>query len=70
MLYKNAINKAQDYIAKSLSAELDAFSLALASSALAAARHPQAAEALQLMDKYANSTGNYCLHLGHESWQP
>ncbi|CAH0725826.1 unnamed protein product, partial [Brenthis ino] len=56
MLYKNAINKAQDFLAKSLSAELDAFSLAVAGSALATARHPQAAQALLFLEKYANTT--------------
>lgn len=57
VLYKNAMNKALDFLAKSLSPELDAYSLALLSCALAAARHPQATQALQIMDKYANTSG-------------
>ncbi|XP_023935608.2 thioester-containing protein 1 allele S3 isoform X2 [Bicyclus anynana] len=56
ILYKNAMNKALDFLAKNLSPELDAYSLALTSSALAAARHPQATLALQIMDKYANTS--------------
>ncbi|XP_045774990.1 C3 and PZP-like alpha-2-macroglobulin domain-containing protein 8 [Maniola jurtina] len=56
VLYKNAMNKALDFLAKNLSPELDAYSLAVTSSALAAARHPQATQALQIMDKYANTS--------------
>lgn len=57
ILYKNVINKALDYIARSISPDMDAYSLALAGSALANAKHPQATQALQMMDKYANATG-------------
>ncbi|XP_041986950.1 CD109 antigen-like [Aricia agestis] len=56
VLYKNAINKALDFVAKNISPDLDPFSLAVASTALAAARHPQATTTLQVMEKYANST--------------
>ncbi|XP_026487589.2 thioester-containing protein 1 allele S3-like [Vanessa tameamea] len=58
VLYKNAINKATDSLARALSADLDAHSLAALAGALAAARHPQAAQALQLLDQYANTTGS------------
>ncbi|XP_038206788.1 C3 and PZP-like alpha-2-macroglobulin domain-containing protein 8 isoform X2 [Zerene cesonia] len=58
VLYKNAINKGVDYIARHLSGELDAQALALAAAALAAARHPQATRAIELMDQYANTTAS------------
>ncbi|CAG4944809.1 unnamed protein product [Colias eurytheme] len=58
VLYKNAINKGVDYIARHLSDELDAQALALAAAALAAARHPQATRALELMDRYSNTTAS------------
>ncbi|XP_072936646.1 thioester-containing protein 1 allele S3-like isoform X2 [Epargyreus clarus] len=56
VLYKNAINKAVDFIARNVSEEMDAYTLAAAASALAATQHPQAAQALDLMDRYANTT--------------
>ncbi|CAH0404826.1 unnamed protein product [Chilo suppressalis] len=55
--YKNAINKAVDFLAKELSPSLDAYTLAVVSSALAAAKHPDASIAIQYMDKYINNTG-------------
>ncbi|CAK1549918.1 unnamed protein product [Leptosia nina] len=54
--YKNAINKAVDYVARHITDDLDAYTLAIITSALTAARHPQAQRALQLMEKYANTT--------------
>ncbi|KAL4708067.1 hypothetical protein ACJJTC_009846 [Scirpophaga incertulas] len=56
--YKNTINKAVDYLAKSLDPSLDAYTLAVVGSALSAVNHPEAAVALQLMDKYVNNTGS------------
>ncbi|CAH0748966.1 unnamed protein product [Diatraea saccharalis] len=56
--YKNEINKAVDYLAKELSPSLDAYTLAVVSNALAAAKHPDAAIALLYMDKYVNNTGS------------
>ncbi|VVD02140.1 unnamed protein product [Leptidea sinapis] len=56
VLYKNTINKAVNYIAQHLSADLDAYTLAVVSYALTAARHPQASEALQHLEKRANTT--------------
>ncbi|KAJ8726365.1 hypothetical protein PYW07_001063 [Mythimna separata] len=58
VLYKNNINKAVDYIARGLSPELDAYSLALVGGALAVVRHPQLTQTLEMMDKYANTTGS------------
>lgn len=58
MLYKEQINKGVEFIARGLAADLDAYSLAAAASALAAARHPQAGLALHMMDRYVNSSGN------------
>lgn len=56
-LYKNTMNKAIDYVAKALSPNLDAYSLTLVWCALANARHPQASQVLQYLDKYSNTTG-------------
>ncbi|XP_004927018.1 C3 and PZP-like alpha-2-macroglobulin domain-containing protein 8 [Bombyx mori] len=56
-LFKNNINKAVDYVARGLTASLDAYSLAVSGAALAAARHQHATLALQIMDKYTNTTG-------------
>ncbi|KAJ0181857.1 hypothetical protein K1T71_002579 [Dendrolimus kikuchii] len=58
ILYKNNINKATDYLAKGLDPSLDAFTLAIVSAALTAAKHSQGVLALQMMDKYANTTGS------------
>ncbi|CAG9098707.1 unnamed protein product [Plutella xylostella] len=57
-LHKNAINKAVDYIARALSDELDAYSLAVVANALAMTRHPQASKALQLLEPHTNGTGS------------
>lgn len=59
VLYKNNINKAVDYIARRLAPELDAYSLAVIGGALAVARHPQLTQTLEMMDKYANTTGKH-----------
>ncbi|CAG5022083.1 unnamed protein product [Parnassius apollo] len=56
VLYKDEINKAVDYIARGLSPDLEPYALAVIAYALAAVRHPQASRALQMMDKYVNST--------------
>ncbi|KPJ15105.1 CD109 antigen [Papilio machaon] len=56
VLYKEQINKGVEFIARGLSPDLDAYALAAAASALAEARHPQAVLALQMMDKYVNSS--------------
>ncbi|XP_013181291.1 PREDICTED: C3 and PZP-like alpha-2-macroglobulin domain-containing protein 8 [Papilio xuthus] len=56
VLYKEQINKGVEYVARGLAPDLDAYALAAAASALAAARHPQAGLALQMMDKYVNSS--------------
>ncbi|CAH4004421.1 unnamed protein product [Pieris brassicae] len=56
ILYKNAISKAVDYVGRHISEDLDAYTLAVVTSALTAARHPQAQRALQLLEKYANTT--------------
>ncbi|CAH0603133.1 unnamed protein product [Chrysodeixis includens] len=58
VLYKNNINKALDYVVKGLSPKLDAYSLAVIGGALAVARHPQLTQTLEMMDKYANTTGS------------
>lgn len=57
MLQKNSVNKAIDFVARGLSDRLDAYSLALAASALAAAKHPQASLALNMLDSHANASG-------------
>ncbi|XP_028159271.1 CD109 antigen-like [Ostrinia furnacalis] len=56
--YKNALNKAVDYLAKGLTPFLDAYALAVVGNALAVAKHPEASVALQYMDKYVNNTGS------------
>lgn len=58
VLYKNNINKAVDFVARGVSPDLDAYSLALIGGALAVTRHPQLTQTLEIMDKYANTTGN------------
>uniref|UniRef100_A0A2A4K0R1 TEP1-F n=1 Tax=Heliothis virescens TaxID=7102 RepID=A0A2A4K0R1_HELVI len=58
VLYKNNINKAIDYLARGVSPELDAYSLAVIAGAFAVARHPQLQQTLEIMDKYANTTGS------------
>lgn len=57
MLYKNNINKALDFIGRGMSPDLDAYSLAVIGGAFAATRHPQLTQTLEIMDKYANTTG-------------
>lgn len=57
ILYKNNINKATDYLAKALDPSMDAYTLAVVGAALTAAKHSQGVLALQMMDKYANTTG-------------
>ncbi|KAI8427884.1 hypothetical protein MSG28_002244 [Choristoneura fumiferana] len=46
------------YALMALSQSQDPYSLAVAAGALAAARHPQAATALQMMDRYTNASGS------------
>ncbi|XP_049864919.1 CD109 antigen-like isoform X2 [Pectinophora gossypiella] len=58
ILYRNAISKALEYVARELSPDLDAYTLALVSYALALDRHPRTSEALQLLDKHSNATGS------------
>lgn len=58
VLYKNNINKAVDFVARGVSPDLDAYSLALIGGALAVTRHPQLTQTLEIMDKYANTTGS------------
>ncbi|XP_063529848.1 thioester-containing protein 1 allele R1-like [Cydia strobilella] len=55
---RRAVQQTSDYVAGSLSPEQDAYSLAVSAGALAAARHPQAATALEMMDRYANASGS------------
>ncbi|KAL0849223.1 hypothetical protein ABMA28_013556 [Loxostege sticticalis] len=56
--YKNAINKAVDFLAKGLTSFLDPYTLAVVGNALAVAKHPDAPTTLQYMDKYVNNTGS------------
>ncbi|XP_049691725.2 thioester-containing protein 1 allele R1 [Helicoverpa armigera] len=58
VLYKNNINKAIDYLARGVSPDMDAYSLAVIAGAFAVARHPQLTQTLEMMDKYANTTGS------------
>ncbi|KAM3964840.1 thioester-containing protein 1 allele R1 [Aphomia sociella] len=58
ILYKENIDSGAEYIASALSPQLDAYSLSLAAGALAAARSPHAARALQMLDRYGNTTGS------------
>ncbi|XP_022820433.1 CD109 antigen-like [Spodoptera litura] len=58
VLYKNNINKAVDFVARGLSPDLDAYTLALIGGALSVTRHPQLTQTLEIMDKYANTTGS------------
>lgn len=59
MLYKNDINKALDYVARGVTPDLDAYTLAVIAGALAAARHPQLVQTLEIMNKYANTSGKF-----------
>ncbi|XP_075992321.1 thioester-containing protein 1 allele R1-like [Anticarsia gemmatalis] len=58
VLYKNNINKALDFIARGVSPDLDAYTLAVIGGALATARHPQLTQTLEIMNKYANTSGS------------
>ncbi|CAG9566895.1 unnamed protein product [Danaus chrysippus] len=61
-LYKNAMNKALDYLADKVSESLEAPTLALVGAALAAARHPRAALALKALETHAHSDGGVNLY--------
>lgn len=54
----NTINKAEDYIAKSVSDQSDTYTLAIAACALAAVNNPRASYTLQSLDLHANVTNN------------
>lgn len=58
VLYKNNINKALDFVARGVSPNLDAYTLAVIGGALATTRHPQLTQTLEIMDKYANTSGS------------
>lgn len=57
ILYQNAISKAVDFLARGVNDNLDAYSLAVMSTAFGDTRHPFATKTLQMMDKYANTSG-------------
>ncbi|GBP44985.1 CD109 antigen [Eumeta japonica] len=56
LLYKDAITRAVEFVARNMSAEEEPYALAVAAAALAAARHPDASRALQLLDRHPNIT--------------
>ncbi|CAH2104661.1 unnamed protein product [Euphydryas editha] len=58
LLFASAVDKATEYLSRALSPALGAPALAALAGALAAARHPQAAQALQLLERYANTSGS------------
>lgn len=51
------IDKAEEYVARAVSAERPAYTLAVAAYVLAAVNNPQASLALQTLDLHANVTG-------------
>lgn len=57
ILYQNAISKAVDFLARAVTDNLDAYSLAVMSTAFGDTRHPFATKTLQMMEKYANASG-------------
>ncbi|XP_026329682.1 CD109 antigen-like isoform X2 [Hyposmocoma kahamanoa] len=56
ILYQNAISKAVDFLARGVNDNLDAYSLAVMSTAFGDTRHPFATKTLQMMDKFANTS--------------
>ncbi|XP_052755570.1 thioester-containing protein 1 allele R1-like isoform X2 [Galleria mellonella] len=72
ILYKDNIDSGVEYIARGLSPQLDAYTLAVAASALAAARSPHATIALQMLDQYGNTTGSaayWSRHVSGPEWR-
>lgn len=63
ILYKDNILRAQEFLTKDLSPNLDAYTLGVISGALATARNSQSSLALQMMDKYANTSGKMTWYL-------